>query len=106
MNQEKLQDTIRMFENELRDLKNIQGAVRSVAGYFKTYYASSTLQNQTLRLQFIDGDGPTLCYCPGSAFQVPFKIQNNTQDYFFRILTSGAYTFFSNRPIVSITNIS
>jgi len=106
MNQETLQKTIKTFENELRDLKNVQGAIHSVAGYFKSYRVSSALQNQTLRLQFEDGDGPILCYCPGSAFQVPFKIQNGTQDYFFRFLFAGTYTFFSTRPIISITNVS
>lgn len=103
--EEKIQTTIIALKNELRALKEIQGVIKSVSGYFYTYYSQNTTQNQIIRVTFTSGDTPIICY-NNAGFSTPFKIQNNTQEYFFRLLYAGATTFFSTRPIIKVENIT
>lgn len=107
MNTNEIQQLILKLEKELLDIKTIQGAIKSAGGYTKDYVWSSTLQNQTLRVNFAPADSPILCYVFGGSFAVPLKISNNTQSFFFRLAFSGeSATFFSNREILSVENIT
>ena len=105
-NEQELQLELKKLEQELLDLKTIQGAVKSADGFAYTYTNSgSGLQYQTLRVHFKSGSGPILCYC-SSKYGVPLKITGNHQDFSFRFLWQGGTSFFSNVPIESVENIT
>lgn len=107
MNRDDLQSNIENIERELADLKTVQGVIKSALGYSISYTHSaldqSQVLNQQLKVHFATGDGPILCSCSGSGFDTAFKIVNNAQIYYFRMLyDQQKITFYSNREILSV----
>ena len=106
-----LQDEIIALENELKDLKTIQEVLPNMTAYTKSYTHTGTGQsgqvNQIIEVEYADGTGPIFSGCTNQDYGGVLEISSNKQRFFFRILfTNTKLTFYSNREIVAVRNIT
>lgn len=108
MDSNKIQETITEMERELHDLKTIQGGIKYMTAYTMNYTNGATgLTNQLLEVEYGDGEEPIFSELLGSNVAVALEITNNKQKFFLRLFYANqTISISSNRPILSITNVS
>lgn len=108
MDSKKIQDMITEAERELHDLKTIQGGIKYMTAYTMNYTNGNTgLTNQLLEVTYDDGEEPIFSELLGSNLAAALGINGNKQRFFLRLFYANqTISISSNRPILSITNVS
>mgnify|MGYP006945361637 CR=1 FL=1 len=101
-----LQTEIMELEQELRDLKQIQGVLRTAMAYSYSGTFGSSAARVTLEITYADGDAPIVMSWLGTRYLTPLKIVGNKQKIHLAIYTTGVrITFYSTREIKSVVRL-
>lgn len=108
MDVKNLQDEIVALENELMELKTIQGVLPNMNAFTENYiHTNPSATNQIIEVEFADGDGLIFSGCTNQNYAAALDIVNNKQRFYFRLMFNGTkLTFYANRPILSVKNVS
>lgn len=100
-----LQQEIIDLEQELRDLKQIQGVLRTARAYSYSGTFGASGARLTLEITYADGDIPIIMYIMGNRYALPLKPIGNKQKVHLAIYNEQTMTFYSTREIKSVVRL-
>lgn len=100
-----MQEEIIKLENELHDLKTIQGAIKTARAYTYSGTFGQAGARITLEITYANGDIPIILSWSDSAYITPLKISGNKQKIFMSIYGGQKITFSATREIKSVVRL-